>query len=131
MPYLHWEIDRRRSRATRIAKEKNPNEWSPLIDVVEEAGIPVTNSSTHHVNSGGLLEHIHTHIETQRPTSSTYRITSTTIQGLSLLRRLLFLAAALYEAMDDYTDEKLIEKYLMLILPYIPGEPCVSHIIGH
>jgi hypothetical protein len=120
MPYLHWETDRRRSRAAKIVKENNPNRWSPLIDVVEEARITVTNSSTDRVNSDGLLEHIHTHIETQRPALSTYRITPTTIQGQSLLGRLLFFAAALYEAMDGYTDEKLIEKYLNVNPPLHP-----------
>jgi hypothetical protein len=120
MPYLHWETDRRRARAAKIVKEINPNKWSPLIDVVEEARVPVTNSSTDRVNSDGLLEHIHTHIGTQRPTSSTYRITPNTIQGQSLLGRLLFFAAALYEAMDGYTDEKLIEKYLNVNPPLHP-----------
>jgi hypothetical protein len=120
MPYLHWETDRRRARAAKIVKEINPNKWSPLIDVVEEARVPVTNSSTDRVNSDGLLEHIHTHIETQRPTSSTYRITPNTIQGQTLLGRLLFFAAALFEAMDGYTDEKLIEKYLNVNPPLHP-----------
>jgi hypothetical protein len=37
-----------------------------------------------------------------------------------MLGRMLFLAATLYEAMNGYTDEKIIERYLMARSPLHP-----------
>ena len=113
MPYLHWETDRRRARAANIIGKYGPNRWSPMVEVVEEVGIPVIKSTIDRTTSDGFLEHITTRTETPRPHTATHKITHKTFQGQKLLGRLLFLAAALYEALDAYTDEKIIERYLM------------------
>jgi hypothetical protein len=55
-----------------------------------------------------------------RRKQATKRITNSTIQGQKLLGSILFHAAALYEAMDGLTDEKLIETYLMATPPLHP-----------
>ncbi|TVY93931.1 hypothetical protein LAWI1_G000709, partial [Lachnellula willkommii] len=113
MPYLHWETDRRRARAANIIGKYGPNRWSPMVEVVEEVRIPVIKSTIDRTTSDGFLEHITARTEIPRPNSATHKITHKTFQGQKLLGRLLFLAAALYEAMDAYTDEKIIERYLM------------------
>lgn len=88
--------------------------------MVDEARVPTIVSSIDRVNSDGLLEHITTRKKVYKPESSSHKITYKTFQGQSLLGRLLFSAAALYEAMDDYTDEKLIQKYLTAQSPLHP-----------
>jgi len=120
MPFLHWETDRRRARAAGIIGRYGGNRWSSMDDIVEEVTIPVVKSTIDRTTSDGFLEHITTRTETPRPGSSPRKINHKTYQGQRLLGRLLFLAAALYEAMDAYTDEKIIERYLMARPPLHP-----------
>lgn len=80
----------------------------------------MTKSTIGRATSDGFLEQITTRAEDQRPNSATRKITHKTFQGQRLLGRLLFLAAALYEALDAYTDEKIIERYLMARPPLHP-----------
>src|SRR6266536_1160707 len=112
MPYLHWETDRRRTRAADTIKKNTHAKYSPLTEVVEEIRVPCIESSMDRANADGLLENITTTSRTYKPNHSTHKITHKTVQGQKLLGKLLFLAAALYEAMDSHTDEKIIEKYL-------------------
>jgi hypothetical protein len=106
MPFLHWETDRRRARAASIISKYGCNKWSTMDEVVEEVRIPVIKSTIDRKTSDGFLEHITTRIENPRPNSATHKITHKTIQGQKLLGRLLFPAAALYEALDAYTMRK-------------------------
>jgi len=120
MPYLHWETDRRRIRAADVIKRNTCAKYSPLTEVVEEIRVPVIESSIDRANSDGLLENITTRAKNYKQNHTTHKITPKTVQGQRLLGKLLFLAAALYEAMDSHTDEKLIEKYLNYEPPLHP-----------
>ena len=120
MPYLHWETDRRRLRSSEILKQHSPAKWSPFSSVVEVARDPVVVTSMDRVNSDGLLENITTRTRSRRPSSSPAKITHQSFQHQTLLGRLLLKAAALFEAMDGYADEKLIEKYLAARPPLHP-----------
>jgi hypothetical protein len=112
MPYLHWETDRRRLKSAEILKQHSPTKWSPFVNVVDEAREPIIETSMDREISDGLLQHITTRTRSQRPSSGPRKITHESIQCQSLLGKLLLKAAALYEAMDGYADEKLIENYL-------------------
>jgi hypothetical protein len=113
MPYLHWETDRRRMKSAEILKRHSPAKWSPFVNVVEDAREPIVETTMDRENSDGLLENLTTRTQSRRPSSSPRKITHKSSQGRpSLLGRVLLKAAALYEAMDGYADEKLIEKYL-------------------
>ncbi|KAH9209026.1 hypothetical protein DL95DRAFT_467167 [Leptodontidium sp. 2 PMI_412] len=89
MPYLHWETERNMSRAADAVGGSPKSERVPL-------------------------RNIHEPVETRAPKSAL----ETDIMGQLRPRRkwlsgkLLFLAAALYEAMDSYTDQKLMEMNL-------------------
>jgi hypothetical protein len=120
MPYLHWETDRRRARAAETVKKKSNAKWAALIDVVEAKKLKIIESSINRATSDGLLQNIPTRVEVSQPGSATHRISARTIQGQSLLGRLLLNAAALLEAMDAYSDEQLIQKYLTAVPPLHP-----------
>lgn len=120
MPFLHWETDRRRARAAGIISRYGCNKWSPMVDVVEEVRVPIITSTMVRLASDGFPERITTRREAPRPNSSAQKITHKTYQGQRMLGRLLFLAAALYESLDAYTDEKIIERYLMARPPLHP-----------
>jgi len=112
MPYLHWETDRRRMKSAEILKRHSTNQWSPFVNVVESAQDPVKVTTMDRENSDRLLDNIATRMRTRRSSVNPRKITHQTFQKQTLLGRLLLLAANLYEAMDGYADEKLIEKYL-------------------
>ena len=120
MPYLHWETDRRRARAADVVKKRSNAKWAALVDVVEAKQNKIIESSINRATSDGLLETIDTRVDNQQPGSATHRITIRTIQGQTLLGRLLMSAAALSEAMDAYSDEQLIQNYLAATPPLHP-----------
>jgi hypothetical protein len=91
-----------------------------MADVVDEVAVPVLKSTIGRRTSDGFLKPITTRIEAPRPTYNRGKITIETYQGQTLLGKLLILAAALYEAMDAYTDEKIIETYLTSQPPLHP-----------
>ena len=114
MPFLHWETDQRRAKAAAVSRKTMKGKLTTLDDVVEESSRlkSIVETTIERVNSDGLLETIKTIVETPRPKPSDEKITSKSHKGMKLLGKLLLLAAGLAEAMDSYTDEKLIERYL-------------------
>jgi hypothetical protein len=120
MPYLHWETDRRRLKSAEILKQHSPAKWSPFVNVVDDARDPFVETSMDREDSDGLLEHITTISRSRKPSLSPRKITHKSIQCQKLLGRLFLKAAALYEAMDGYADEKLIERYLKRRPPLHP-----------
>ncbi len=120
MPYLHWETDRRRLKSAEILKRHSPAKWSPFSDVVEDARDPEVETTMDRENSDGLSENITTRTRSRRPSSNSSKITHKSFQRQKLLGRLLLKAAALFEAMDGYADEKLIEKHLTRKPPLHP-----------
>jgi len=96
MPYLHWETDRKRLKASEAIKKIIYIER--LHSTNEECSeVSISSSSTDRTN----LESIEKETRIWEPVAR------------RPLGRLLLLAAFLYEAMDGYTDEKLLEKYLL------------------
>jgi hypothetical protein len=121
MPYLHWETDRRRLKSAEILKRHGLAKWSPFSDVVGNAADPVVETTMDRENSDGLLENITTRNRSRRPSASPAKIThQSRPQRQTLLGRLLLKAAILFEAMDGFADEKLIEKHLSKKPPLHP-----------
>jgi hypothetical protein len=120
MPYLHWETDRRRLKSAEILKRHSPAKWSPFSEVVGDATDPVIETTMDRENSDGLLENITTRTRSRRSSSRPTKITHKSFQRQKLLGGLLLKAAALFEAMDGYADEKLIEKHLTRKPPLHP-----------
>jgi len=96
MPYLHWETNRNRRKASEAVKRTVRTNSNDFLDMAKH---PMVSVIRPRIN---------------QPTLE--RVTEGTIPrrtyGKNALGKLLFLAASLYEAMDGYTDEKLIQKYL-------------------
>jgi hypothetical protein len=120
MPYLHWETDRRRARAAEVVRRYGNNRWTPFAEVVNQQNKPVHISSVERTTSDGFPEHITTIIEAAQGWCGPKKITLRSYQGQSLLGKVLLLAAALYEELDAYTDEKMIKHYLTTKPPLHP-----------
>jgi hypothetical protein len=121
MPYLHWETDRRRLKSAEILKRHGLAKWSPFSDIVDNALDPAVETNMDRVDSDGLLESITTTSRTGRISSKPVKIThQSKSQKKNLLGILLLKAAALFEAMDGFADEKLIEKHLSRRPPLHP-----------
>ncbi|KAN0096257.1 hypothetical protein V8E51_015062 [Hyaloscypha variabilis] len=121
MPYLHWETDRRRLKSAEILKRHGLAKWSPFSDIVDNALDPAVETNMDRVDSDGLLESITTTSRAGRISSKTVKIThQSKSQKKNLLGILLLKAAALFEAMDGFADEKLIEKHLSRRPPLHP-----------
>ena len=120
MPYLHWETDRRRARAANCMKDISRAKMAAVDDVVDATAATVIEGTIERAASDGLLYHIPSQLQAPSRRPRPKPITNKTIQGQSLLGRMLLIAAALYEAMDSHTDEKLIERYLMAKPPLHP-----------
>jgi hypothetical protein len=121
MPYLHWETDRRRLKSAEILKRHGLAKWSPFSDVVGDATDPVVETTMDRENSDRLLENITTRARSRRLSSNPAKIThQSKPQRQKLLGRLFLKAAALFEAMDGFADEKLIEKHLSKKPPLHP-----------
>lgn len=101
-------------------KKKSNAKWAALVDVVEAEKNRMIESQILRATSDGFPETIETRVDNQNPRSALHKITDRTIQGQTLLGRLLMSAAALSEAMDAYTDEQLIHKYLTAAPPLHP-----------
>ena len=95
--------------------------WAAVEDAVDGTATTIIESTIDRVTSDGLLESIPTKVEVSKKFKHIIgKITNKTKQGQTLLGQMLFLAAALAEAMDAHTDEKLIEKYLTATPPLHP-----------
>lgn len=112
MPYLHWETDRRRDRAAQCMKHTSNAKMAAMDDVVDATATTVIEGTIEKATSDGLLYNIPSQKTGPIRQLPPKPITNKAVQGQSLLGRMLLIAAALYEAMDSYTDEKLIERYL-------------------
>lgn len=117
MPYLHWETDRRRVRAADVVKKTTNAKWSAFDDLVEDTARTVIEGSFNRITSDGLLQRIPTKTVQTRRKSVTAKITSNSVQGQKLLGRMLLLAAALYEAMDAYSERPVLNLCILLELP--------------
>lgn len=122
MPYLHWETDRRRSRAAEVIMRYG----KPLFqfaDVVDKKSKRVSISKMGRTTSDGFREVITTIVEPPR-TQNQQQVGSkkiiVKIYSQKPLGKLLLLAAKLYEELDSYTDEKVIGHYLMGPSPLHP-----------
>jgi hypothetical protein len=91
MHYLHWETDRGRTRSANAIKEASKAQFSTLAEVVEEV-----TANEHPANEQNSAE----------------EKTSPTMKRRIGLAKMLFHAAKLSEAMDSYSDEKLIYENL-------------------
>jgi len=120
MPYLHWETDRRRARAAKIIKKTSHAKMAAVDDVVNATASTFIESTIERATSDGIPYTFQTRTETSRRKLATRPVTNKTIQGQSLLGRMLLLAATLYEAMDAHTDEMLIQRYLTATPPLHP-----------
>jgi len=109
MPYLHWETDRRRARSAQIVRRYG-NDRKKLL--AEPSKQPVKISYVDRTTSYGLQEHITTIEEAAEGFFGFKKITFKSHKKPSLLGAFLLSAAALYEELDAYTDEKLIKNYL-------------------
>ncbi|KAH8679093.1 hypothetical protein BGZ60DRAFT_402512 [Tricladium varicosporioides] len=116
MPYMHWETNRRRSRAAEVIRMhgSKPNRWSPFGDVMTDLSHPVGIITDNHTISEDCSEQVKTWLQRRHTGPMPRKITHHMKKddGMSHLGRILLLAASIYEAMDAYADEKLIEKYL-------------------
>lgn len=120
MPYLHWETDRRRAKAAMAIKKARGDKLYEMTDVAFK--IHSNNSATqksrrqmvNKTESGTKI----IRLPVNAPVASIPRY-GPTPEGKRLLGRLLLCAAALSEAMNYYTDEKLIRQYLDLERPLL------------
>jgi len=106
MPYLHWETDRARSKASRIIDKNGPASLSDLSHVADALINANARKSSSSTKQGAPDNVFSSGRELYRPRWS---------KDQTPLGRVLLLAASLYEAMDDYTDEKLLKEYLSAI----------------
>jgi hypothetical protein len=120
MPYLHWETDRRRARSAEVVRRYSKNCSTPFAEVVDQKNTRVNISSVKRTTSDGFPEHITTIIEAAQGGYGPKKITLRSYQGQSILGKVLLLAAALYEELDAYTDEKMFRHYLTSIPPLHP-----------
>jgi hypothetical protein len=111
MPYLHWEMDRRRQKSAEIIESTRQGKPSAMIDVVEKATAQFQTSFIERRTTDNVHEMIKVTRMTKAP-AGTQKINDKTYKGLSLIGQVLLRAAALKEKMDYDTDEKLIRKYL-------------------
>jgi len=103
MPYLHWETDRARSKASRIIKKNGPSVSSNLACVTEA----IIDVNTRHSSSNTKQPNRNVMFYSRRELHK-----SKWSRDQKPLGKILLLAASLYEAMDEYTDEKLLKEYL-------------------
>ncbi|KAG9240812.1 hypothetical protein BJ878DRAFT_524053 [Calycina marina] len=120
MPYLHWETDRRRARAAVCMKRTSNAQLAALDDVVDATATNIIEGTIERATSDGLLYNIPTQLKIVKRKTGTKSLVNKAVKGQTMLGRLLLIAAALYEAMDAYTDEKLIERYLNAKPPLQP-----------
>jgi hypothetical protein len=118
MPYLHWETDRRRERSAEVIRKVRKSKLETMGSVVDAARIKVKITTSNRVTTDEGLETITT-TETIRPTSSQI-VTESTAHGKTILGLILLRAAAVREAMDYDTDERLVAKYLDSPAPLHP-----------
>lgn len=52
MPYLHWETDRRRAKATEAIRKTRPPRWAALDDVIDETEKRDLEGTFNRVTSG-------------------------------------------------------------------------------
>ena len=112
MPYLHWETDRRRARAAQCMKHTSHTQMAAMDDVVDATATNIIEGTIERATSDGLQYNIPSTLNLTNGRPLCKPITNKTIKEQSLLGRMFLIAAALYEAMDSHTDEKLIERYL-------------------
>lgn len=91
MHYLHWETDRGRTKAASAVKEAGKAHFSTLAEVVEEV-----TANEHPAPNPREAQNM----------------TNPTIKRRKGLAKLLFHAAKLSEAMDSYSDERVIYENL-------------------
>jgi hypothetical protein len=120
MPYLHWETDRRRARSAEVVRRYSKNRWTPFAEVVDQQNTPVHISTVNRTTSDGFPEHITNIIEAAQGGYGPKKITLRSYQKQSLLGKVFLLAAALYEELDAYTDEKMVKHYLASTPPLHP-----------
>lgn len=123
MPYLHWETDRRRSRAAEVIMRYDKKQLFQFADVVDKNSNPVSISTMERKTSDGFSEEITTILEPPNPQNQQQTGPKKIIlknHGQKPLGELLMLAAKLYEELDSYTDEKIIGHYLMGRSPLHP-----------
>jgi hypothetical protein len=96
MPYLHWETERNRGKASKAIKKSFSKKFNEAADIAKHSKTPFVEPSINIPTLEGLPENI----------------TPRRLPGKGSLGKFLLLAASLYEAMDGYTDEKIVEKYL-------------------
>jgi hypothetical protein len=120
MPYLHWETDRRRARLAEVVRKYSKSRWTPFAEVVDQKNTRVNISSVKRTKSDGFPEHITTIIEAAQGGYGPKKINLRSYQGQSLLGKVLLLAAALYEELDAYTDEKMVRRSLTSTPPLHP-----------
>jgi hypothetical protein len=99
MHYLHWETDRGRSRSANVIKEAGKAKFPTLAEVVEEATANEHPSTTHSLPQNDI---------------------NPSIQRRRGLAKMLFYAAKLSEAMDSYSNERLIYETLHEYPPLHP-----------
>lgn len=99
MPYLHWETDRGREQTAKAIKEANPAKLSSVAEIVSQAKAANEQNPETGQNSGDK-------IDCNKPQAIAC------LGSATPLGKVLFLAAALMEAIDFRTEGKLIDKYL-------------------
>jgi hypothetical protein len=116
MPYLHWETDRRRAKAATAIKKVRGDKLYEMTDVAFKV---YTNNPATQTNRRQMDNNMETGTNNSRPQVSASAEHVPTPEGRKHVGRLLLRAAALSEAMNYYTDEKLICKYLSADRPLL------------
>lgn len=121
MPFLHWETDRRREKSAKVVREIRKNKLSTMIDVIETAGKRVESTKLPaNCARDGIAKTITRDLKSkvkdmskkkEEQTEDAQKRKHKQMQQKSL-GQLLLCAAALAEAMEYATDERLLKKYL-------------------
>lgn len=104
MPYLHWETDR--GRLTSASKIRQVNKENEYLSVT------VNRAIVAHQQDRPMTSASHVHNEYQQDRPPTNLRSSGLNERKRLIGHVLLTAAALLEAMDFDTEERLITKYL-------------------
>lgn len=141
MPFLHWETDRRREKSAEVIRNTRKHKLSTMLDVIEtfskSVHLPTAspqspNNKTNNITSSGDAKEEMNIWQTHkgkgkgkceaREEGKKRMKESVDLENLKRKRlgKLLFHAAALAEAMDYATDERLVTKYLNAEPPLHP-----------
>jgi hypothetical protein len=140
MPFLHWETDRRREKSAEVIRKTRKHKLSTMLDVIETFSKSVhppttsplslngnadvtTDSVDQKQDSGRWNMHkgkVKQKCEAKQEEKKRMKENGVENQKRKRLGKLLLRVAALAEAMDYATDERLVTKYLNAKAPLHP-----------